>query len=99
MLDDVQSIAVNDIQMIENGCYFLLKRFFSHLPCYTKMFELFHETAMNTFVGQSFDFQIASAGIERFSMDKHISMSNYKTSHFAFYTPIALPLLLAGYAK
>ncbi|XP_055309726.1 farnesyl pyrophosphate synthase-like [Sitodiplosis mosellana] len=96
-LDDVQSIAVNDILMIENGCYFILKRFFSHLSCYTNMFELFHETAMNTFVGQSLDFQIANDGIEHFSMDKHISMSNHKTSHFAFYTPIALPMLLAGY--
>lgn len=95
-VDDVKSIAVNDILMIENGCYLILKRFFGHLPCYTNLFQLFHETSMNTFIGQSLDFQIADAGIERFSTEKHITISNYKTAHFAFYAPIALPMMLAG---
>lgn len=95
-LEGVQSVAVNDILMIENACYITLKRFFGHLPCYTSMFQLLHKTAMNTFIGQSLDFQLSRDGVKRFSMKRHICMSNYKTSHFAFYTPIAMPLLLAG---
>ncbi|XP_031630990.1 farnesyl pyrophosphate synthase-like [Contarinia nasturtii] len=97
MLDDVKSVAVNDVFMIENGCYLLLRKFFGHLPCYQSLFELLHETAMNTFIGQSLDYQIGNGNIEQFSIEKHISISNYKTGHFAFYTPIALPMLLAGY--
>lgn len=95
-LNDVQSSAINDILMIENGCYLLLKRSFGHLPCYPSLFELFHETALTTFIGQSVDFQIAQTGVTQFTMDKHISMSNYKTSHSAFYAPVALPMILAG---
>lgn len=95
-VNDVKSIAVNDILMIENGCYHILKRFFGHLPCYINLFQLLHESALNTFIGQSLDFQIANNGIEQFSMEKHICISNYKTAHFAFYTPIALPMLLIG---
>lgn len=96
-VDGVRSVAVNDLLMIENACYLILKRFFSHLPCYANMIHLFHSTAMNTFIGQSLDYQISNDGVTQFTMEKHICMSNYKTSHFAFYAPIALPMMLAGY--
>lgn len=96
ILDDVKSIAVNDVFMLENGCYLLLKKFFGHLSCYPSMFQLLHETAMKTFIGQSLDFQIGNGDVTQFSIEKHICISNYKTSHFAFYTPIAMSMLLAG---
>lgn len=95
-LEDVNTVAINDILMIENACYQLLKKSFGHLPCYPILFELFHETATYTFIGQSHDFQLAKAGIETFTMNEHKSMSDYKTSHSAFYAPIALPMILAG---
>lgn len=98
-LNDVQSIAINDILMIENGCYYILKRAFGHLPCYPNMFELLHKTAMNTFIGQSLDLHMSKADVIEFSMEKHRCISNYKTSFFAFYTPIALPIILAGYVQ
>lgn len=96
-LEEVQSAAVNDILMIENASYLILKRHFGHLPCYGDMIHLFHRTAMNTFIGQSLDYQIELDGVTEFTMMKHICISNYKTSHFAFYTPIALPMMLTGY--
>lgn len=96
-VEDVASGAVNDILLVENGSYWVLKRFFGHLPSYPKLFEMLHETALTTFIGQSMDFQISKAGVTHFTMDRHISMSNHKTSHAAFYAPIALPMILAGY--
>lgn len=95
-VEEVASNAVNDILLLENGCYWLLKRFFGHLPCYPSLFEMFHEAAFQTFIGQTMDFQIAQAGVTQFTMDKHILMSYHKTSHAAFYAPIALPMILAG---
>lgn len=96
-VSDVKSIAVNDILMIENGCYHLLKRFFGHLPCYVNLIELMHKTSLATFIGQSLDFQLSNtADVTQFTMKKHRCMTDCKTSHFAFYTPIALPMILAG---
>lgn len=96
MVEDVQTVAVNDSLLIENACYHLLKLSFGHLPCYARMVDMFHETAMTTFIGQSADFLIAKTGITEFTMEKHVTMSNYKTSHTAFYAPVALPMILAG---
>lgn len=94
---EVASNAVNDILLLENGCYWLLKRFFGHLHCYPKLFEMFHEAGFQTFIGQTMDFQMAQAGVTQFTMDNYILMSYHKTSHAAFYAPIALPMILAGY--
>lgn len=96
-VSDVQSVAVNDVLMIENGCYHLLKRFFGHLPCYVELFELLHQSAQTTFIGQSLDFQLSNAcDVTQFTMKKHKCMSDCKTSYFAFYTPVALSMILAG---
>lgn len=96
-VDDVKSVAFNDILMIENGCYHLLKRYFGHLPSYVSIVELMQNTALTTFIGQSLDAQMSNnAAVPQFTMKKHRCMADCKTSHFAFYTPIALPMILAG---
>lgn len=93
---NVESIAINDVMMIENSVYFILKKHFSHLPCYMNFVELFHETTLTTTIGQSLDFQVASHGVTAFKMNLHKSLSDYKTSHFGFYFPLALAILLNG---
>lgn len=96
-LPNVESVAVNDILMMESGCYKLLKRYFGHLPCYVDLFEMLHSTAFTTFIGQSLDFQESNAcDVTQFTMSKHKCMTDCKTSHSAFYAPIALPMILAG---
>lgn len=96
-LANVKSVAVNDSMMIENALYVLLKKHFSHLSCYVDLFELLHETTMMTTIGQSMDFLISREGVSQFTMDKHKCITDHKTSHFAFYTPLAASMLLAGY--
>ncbi|XP_031627126.1 farnesyl pyrophosphate synthase-like [Contarinia nasturtii] len=97
MLDDVKSAAVNDVLMIENVTYLLLKKFFGHLSCYQSLFEVLMETAMLSFIGQSLDYQINNENIEQYSMEKYNAITNYKAGPFTFYAPIAMPMLLAGY--
>lgn len=92
-IDDVNELAVNDAMMIENGVYFVLKKYASHLPNYIAAMELFHETTMATTIGQLLDMKLVKAGVAKFTMDLHQSLSNHKTSHFAFYFPIALAAL------
>lgn len=95
-LDQVQSVAINDTVMIENAVYVLLKKYFSHLPCYPQLFELMHETFIMTAIGQSLDFQISKQTVAEYTMAKHRTIADHKTSHFAFYAPTAASLILTG---
>lgn len=92
-MENVNNLAINDAMMIENGVYCILKKYASHSPNYVKLMELFHETTMATTIGQLLDMKLVSAGVRAFTMDLHRSLSNHKTSHFAFYFPIALAAL------
>lgn len=92
-MENVDALAINDAMMIENGVYYILKKYASHMPNYANIMELFHETTMATTIGQLLDMKLVSAGVTKFTMDLHQSLSNHKTSHFAFYFPIALATL------
>lgn len=74
-----------------------MKRYFGHLPCYVHLVDLMHKTAQTTFIGQSLDFQLSNTDVTQFTLKKYKCMVDCKTSHFAFYTPIALPMILAGW--
>lgn len=95
-LKDVKKIAINDVLMIENGCYMALKRFFGHLSCYTNLFEQFHETAYDTAIGQSLDFLLSKSGVGNFSLDTYNCLTYYKSDPISFYAPFVLPMILAG---
>lgn len=95
-LDDVKFIAVNDSLMIENCIYYILKKYFSHLPSYVKLMELFHETMLITTIGQSLDLQTANCDISCFTMDRYKAIVDHKTAYYTFYLPIALGMHLAG---
>lgn len=96
-VDGVGLAAVNDVLMIENSVYFILKKHFSHLPCYIKLVELFHETMVITTVGQALDQESSNLDVSFFTMDRYKSIVEHKTSYYTFYLPVALAMHLAGY--
>lgn len=96
-LDDVKMIAINDALMIENCVYFILRKYFSDLPCYIKLVELFHETMMITTIGQSLDLQTANNDVNCFTMDRYKAIVDHKTAYYTFYLPVALAMHLAGW--
>lgn len=95
-MENVGRLAINDALLIENGVFFILKKYAGHLPHYPEIVELFHETAMTTAIGQLLDMKLVASGVGQFTMPLHKSLSNAKTSHFAFYFPIALATLSHG---
>lgn len=94
--DAGQSLAINDIMMVQNACYLVLKRFFGHLPCYPSMVQILNEISMLTMMGQSNDILVRNSGVSHFTLEKLKYVINAKASCFT-YTPIALPILFAGY--
>lgn len=95
-VEDVKLTAINDAIMIENCIFYILKKHFSHLDCYIKLVELFHETMLITTIGQSLDLQTAHKDVSYFTMDRYKSIVDHKTAYYTFYLPVALAMHLAG---
>ncbi|CAG7727655.1 unnamed protein product [Allacma fusca] len=53
--DHVKLIAVNDMVLLENICFFLLKKYFSTHPQYLNLVEAFHDSTLRLCIGQGLD--------------------------------------------
>lgn len=92
---EVGMIAINDAFMLESSIYVLLKRHFRDHPAYIDFVELFHETALQTEIGQTCDLLTApedAVDLNNFSMDKFQFIVIHKTAYYSFYLPVALAL-------
>lgn len=94
-MEGVGMIAINDAFMLESVIYTLLKKFFRSHPAYVDLIELFHETTLQTELGQLCDLLTApedKVNLDNFSMEKYSFIVIYKTAYYSFYLPVALAL-------
>ena len=49
-VDGVGGIAMNDSILLENGIYFILKKYFADKPYYVNLLEIFHDVRPPTFM-------------------------------------------------
>lgn len=96
LVEDVGMEAINDVILIENGIYYLLKKYFSDKPCYLQLIELFHEITLTTIVGQFLDFNSSKMTVNDFSMDLYKKIVDNKTGYYTFYFPVAAAMCMAG---
>ncbi|KAJ2848027.1 Farnesyl pyrophosphate synthetase [Coemansia brasiliensis] len=97
--EGVGVMAINDAFILESAIYRLLKKYFREEPYYIDLVELFHETAYQTELGQMVDLITApenDVNLDRFSIQKHRYIVEYKTAYYSFYLPVALALLMTG---
>lgn len=95
--EDAKLLAVNDIMMVQNACYLVLKRFFGHLPCYLNMIQTMNEISFLTMMGQSNDILMRQrCGVSNFTLEKLKCVINAKGSYCFLYTPFILPMLFTG---
>ncbi|KAI7832091.1 isoprenoid synthase domain-containing protein [Kickxella alabastrina] len=96
---EVGIVAINDSFILESCIYRLLKKYFRSEPYYIDIIELLHETSYQTELGQMVDLLTApenDVNLDRFSIEKHRYIVEYKTSYYSFYLPVALALLMTG---
>ncbi|KAJ2107488.1 Farnesyl pyrophosphate synthetase, partial [Coemansia sp. RSA 921] len=87
---DVGILAINDAFILESCIYRLLKRYFRSEPYYIDLVELIHETSYQTELGQMVDLLTApenDINLDRFSIEKHAYIVEYKTAYYSFYLP------------
>lgn len=101
MVPDVGMIAINDACLLKCSLYVLLRRYFGHLPCYADLVELFHETTVQTELGQMLDLISArrdKVDLSNFTVAKCERIAESKTAFYTVYAPILLGLYLGGAA-
>lgn len=96
-VDEVGFAAINDSLMIENGIYYLLKKYFEKESYYTDLIELFHEITFVTTIGQSLDLHTAKLDVTEFTMKRYKAIVANKTAYYTFYLPVALAMKMTGY--
>lgn len=94
-MDEVGYSAINDSMMIENGIYFLLKKYFAGKDYYNSLVDLFHKTTFITTIGQFQDLTTAGHDVEKFTMENYKTIVVNKTAN-SFYLPVALAMHMAG---
>ncbi|KAJ8126874.1 hypothetical protein O1611_g6764 [Lasiodiplodia mahajangana] len=99
--EGVGMVAINDAFMLESAIYTLLKKHFRSHPCYVDMLELFHETTLQTELGQLCDLLTAPedvVNLDNFSLEKYSFIVIYKTAYYSFYLPVVLALQMLNIA-
>ncbi|OTA93458.1 hypothetical protein M434DRAFT_395607 [Hypoxylon sp. CO27-5] len=93
--EGVGMVAINDAFLLESAIYMLLKKYFKAHPAYVDMIELFHETSLQTELGQLCDLLTAPedvVNLDNFSLEKYTFIVIFKTAYYSFYLPVALAL-------
>ena len=96
----VGNTAINDAFVLEAQIYCILRRFFRTKTYYPVLLELFHETTMQTEVGQLLDLTTqpieGPINLDLFTLKRYDSIVKYKTAFYSFYLPLALGLVVSG---
>jgi len=100
LYENLGTAAINDGQLLEQGLYQLLGRYFRDKPYYARVLELFHDVSLKTIMGVSLELHATNFGkkpvFEKFTMDRYNSIVKYKTAYYSFILPVALSMYMAG---
>ncbi|KAF6032416.1 FDPS [Bugula neritina] len=97
--DNIGMIAINDAFYLEAAIYKVLKKYFRQEKYYVDIMELFHETTLQTVIGQGLDLLTAEEEVvdfSKFSMSRYDAIVKWKTAFYSFYLPVALAMHMAG---
>ncbi|KAK2144097.1 hypothetical protein LSH36_785g01038 [Paralvinella palmiformis] len=95
----VGMIAINDALFLESAIYTILKKYFSDKPYYVSIMELFHETTLQTIIGQNLDLMMAPTDhvdFTHYTLDGYRAIVKWKTAFYSFYLPVALAMYMVG---
>ncbi|XP_076450051.1 farnesyl pyrophosphate synthase-like [Babylonia areolata] len=99
-VDGVGLTAINDSFFLESAVFQILRKHFGDQPYYLHLVELFHDTIMQTVVGQCLDLTTAppegKVDFTKFTEETYAAIVKWKTAFYSFYLPVALAMYMAG---
>eukprot|EP00002_Diphylleia_rotans_P034823 TRINITY_DN7512_c0_g1_i3.p1 TRINITY_DN7512_c0_g1~~TRINITY_DN7512_c0_g1_i3.p1 ORF type:complete len:297 (+),score=61.67 TRINITY_DN7512_c0_g1_i3:391-1281(+) len=97
-VESVGMVAINDALVLDSLVYFYLKSYFENQATRLNLYELFHDIAFKTQLGQLTDLttQVLGQPIDwtRYTMQTYETIVKYKTSYYTFYLPVASAMLI-----
>jgi farnesyl diphosphate synthase len=85
---------------LESFVYKILKKYFGQELYYPQLVDLFLEVTRQTEFGQLLDLTSQPLGkpidLNRFTIERYISIVKYKTAFYSFYLPVACGMIVAG---
>nr|ARI71315.1 farnesyl diphosphate synthase 2 [Chilo suppressalis] len=97
-LPDVGLGAINDAALLHMAMFHILKIHFSQRSCYAKILDVFHDTLLNTSIGQHYDYMMAHRNkndYTQFTIERYRIIADNKTAYYTFKLPVCLGLLHA----
>lgn len=94
--DNLGMLAINDAILLETCIYTLLDKYFRDAPYYLNLLDAFLYTTRHTAMGQQLDLMTPKCELEDFDMKRYSEIVEFKTSHYSFYLPVQLGMVLAG---
>ncbi|KAK7098332.1 farnesyl pyrophosphate synthase-like isoform X2 [Littorina saxatilis] len=98
--DGVGLTGINDSFFLESAVFQILRKHLKDQPYYLSVVELFHDTIMQTVVGQCLDMTTAppegTIDFTKFTMETYSAIVKWKTAFYSFYLPVALAMHMAG---
>ncbi|CAG7822083.1 unnamed protein product [Allacma fusca] len=92
--------AVNDMVLLENVGYALLRKYFAESPYYLTLSEILQENTLKMCIGQGLDLLASkNTDVTSFDMTLYKEIVFQKTSNFGFGVPIASALIMKGLSK
>lgn len=92
-------MAINDSFYLEAAIYKILKKYFRQQTYYADIMDLFHETTLQTVIGQGLDLLTAhdeKVDFSKFTMKRFDAIVTWKTAYYSFYLPVALAMHMSG---
>ncbi|XP_055692307.1 farnesyl pyrophosphate synthase-like [Lutzomyia longipalpis] len=90
--------AANDSHILIASAFFILRKHFFHLDCYTYLTELVAESLFVVGLGQHFDNEMSQVNYEDFTEENYSKMVRNKSS-YSFYFSLGGVMYLAGYTE
>lgn len=91
--------AINDSFFLESAVFQILRKHIRDQSYYLHVLELFHDTIMQTVVGQCLDMTTAPSDgrvdFTKYTPDTYAAIVKWKTAFYSFYLPVAIAMYMA----
>lgn len=96
---DVGVKAISDSSVLQYGVYSILRKYFSDMPCYVPLVEMFHDISMKNALGKSLDGVIRANGnpdLKKFTMKNYNLISKYRAGYYSHQLPVGSAMYFAN---
>lgn len=97
--EDVGVRAISDSSVLQYSVYSILRKYFSDVPAYVPLVDMFHDVSMKFALGKALDGDITDRGnpdLKRFTMKNYKLILKYRAGYYSYQLPVGSAMYLAN---